>query len=67
MPFTNDDLDAIIRAIKSGELTVRFADRAVTYRSIDELLRAYAVIKDELGLAGGGAPDRFSFGATSKG
>ena len=40
MPFTQDDLDAIRRAIATGELEVEYADRRVRYRSIDELLKA---------------------------
>lgn len=40
MAYTTDDLAAIDAAIASGELTVKTNDRLVTYRSIDELLRA---------------------------
>lgn len=38
MAFTTADLDALDRAIASGELTVRSNDRLVTYRSIEELI-----------------------------
>lgn len=44
MAWTNDDLQEIERAIATGELTVRFNDRLVTYRSIDDLMKARAVI-----------------------
>jgi hypothetical protein len=40
--WTQQQLDAIEAAIASGELTVRFGDRTVTYRSMDELLQARA-------------------------
>jgi len=40
MAFTSADIDAIDRAIASGELRVRIGERDVTYRSIDELLTA---------------------------
>jgi len=40
MAFTSSDLDAVDRAIASGELTVRSNDRMVTYRSMDELTAA---------------------------
>jgi len=40
MAFTQDDLAAINEAIASGELTVDFGDRKVTYRSVAELERA---------------------------
>jgi hypothetical protein len=38
--YTIDDLHAIERAIASGELTVSYKDRSVTYRSIEELRMA---------------------------
>lgn len=44
MGFTSTDLENIRRAIARGELTVEFADRKTTYRSIDELLTAEAHI-----------------------
>lgn len=40
MAFTTDDLDRINAAIATGELSVHYADRSVTYRSIEELLKA---------------------------
>jgi hypothetical protein len=46
MAFTTTDLTAIERAIASGELHIQFSDgRAVTYRSIDELMKARDLIK----------------------
>lgn len=52
MALTQTDLDALDTAIASGELTVRLADRLVTYRSIPELIQARAhvakVINGEL-------------------
>lgn len=50
--FTLADLHAIERAIASGSLVVRYSDKSVTYRSIDELLKARGVIAQALGLAG---------------
>lgn len=49
MAFSASDLDSIDNAIKSGELTVRFEDSQVTYRSMDELIKARALIKQEIG------------------
>lgn len=40
MAFTQADVDALDAAIKSGELSVRFRDREVTYRSLDDLIKA---------------------------
>ena len=67
MAWTQLQLDAIEAAIASGELTVRFGDRTVTYRSMDELLRARAVVNDAVSAASGTTVDRFSFAQTSKG
>jgi hypothetical protein len=66
MAWTQTQLDAVEAAIASGELTVRFGDRTVTYRSMDELLQARAVIRDALVAEAGTATDRFSFSQTSK-
>ena len=67
MPWTQSQLDAIEAAIASGELTVRFGDRTVTYRSMGELLQARGVIRDAIAAEAGTAMDRFSFAQTSKG
>jgi len=67
MAWTQTHLDAIEAAIANGELTVHFGDRSVTYRSMDDLLKAHAVIKDALESQSGTAPDRSSLVKTSKG
>ncbi|MCL2344780.1 MAG: hypothetical protein FWC58_02855 [Desulfobulbus sp.] len=40
MAFTQEDIERIDRAIAKGERVVRFTDRTVEYRSIDELIKA---------------------------
>ncbi|EMJ7098674.1 hypothetical protein V7974_004717 [Vibrio parahaemolyticus] len=40
MALTQDDLNELDLAIASGELTVKIDGREVTYRSVDELLKA---------------------------
>jgi len=67
MAWSQAQIDAIEAAIASGELTVRFGDRTVTYRSMEELLQARAVITEAIAAASGTATDRFSFAQTSKG
>ncbi len=67
MPWTQAQLDAIESAIASGELTVHFGDRTVTYRSMDDLVKARSMIKDELATQSGNAGDRSSLVKTSKG
>jgi hypothetical protein len=65
MAFTSTDLDAVNAAIASGELTVRHNGREVTYRSVDELLKAKRTIEADLAAAetGGraGGSYRFTF------
>lgn len=53
MSFTQADLDKIERAIAQGAgvVRVRYRDREVEYRGLDEMLRARDLIKRELGLA----------------
>lgn len=63
MAYTQADLDAVREAIAKGERAVQFADRSVTYRSMDELLRA------EERIVGALATERSkqTFGVASKG
>ena len=64
MSWVQADLDALEAAIASGELTVQYQDRRVTYRSIDELMQARAVLRDTLGVS---TSSRHSFAQHSKG
>lgn len=48
MAYTKVHLDAVERAIARGEKTVRYTDRTVEYRSVDELMRARDLIRSEL-------------------
>ena len=48
MAFTETDLQVIEKAIKSGELSVQYRDRSVTYRPVDELLTVGDLIKKEV-------------------
>ena len=57
MALTQTDLDAINRAIARGELTVRaFNGSQVTYRSMDELLKAREAALADIRSAAGAAP-----------
>ena len=49
--FSDADLAAIQKAIARGERSVQFADRTVTYRSMEELLAAEGRILAELNRA----------------
>jgi hypothetical protein len=56
MAWTSTDLTAIETAIASGALRVKFSDREVQYRSMDELLKARNVIKESIASSGGASP-----------
>ena len=45
------DLDAIEKAIASGVMTVRYSNKEVIYRSMDDLMKARSVIMKALGKA----------------
>jgi hypothetical protein len=52
MALTQTDLDAINTAIASGELTVRSTNGSqVTYRSMDELIKARDLAKADIAAA----------------
>lgn len=54
MAFTQEDLDSIREAIATGEKSVTFADgKAVTYRSMAELVKAEQLIAGYLKAADG--------------
>ena len=53
MAFTQKHLDAIERAIARGEKVVRYSDRTVEYRTVDELLKAREEIRTSLTSAAG--------------
>jgi hypothetical protein len=54
MSFTAEDLAAIERALAEGTVRVRYADREVTYRSVDELVRLRNLIAGEIKSTGSG-------------
>lgn len=49
MAWTQAQLDALETAIASGSLRVKFADKDVTYRSLDEMMRIRDTIRASLG------------------
>ncbi len=52
MAYTIDQLNALDAAIAEGALTVKYQDKLVTYRSLDEMIRIRKLMRDELGLNG---------------
>ena len=50
MAWTQTDLDALNQAISYGVTSVRYADRSVQYRSLNEMLTLRALMMDEIAL-----------------
>lgn len=50
MAYTLEQYTALQDAIAGGELSVRYADRSVTYRSVAEMLQILRLMRDELGI-----------------
>lgn len=48
MAYTQADIIALDKAIASGALRVKHADRDVTYRSLDEMLRTRDLIAQQI-------------------
>ncbi len=55
MAFTNEQIAALESAIASGILTVRYADRTVTYQSLKEMRSTLRQMRGEMA---GRAPGR---------
>lgn len=53
MAYQQRDLDIVERAIARGEKIVRYSDRTVEYRTVDELIQARDLIRSELVKAAG--------------
>ena len=61
MALSAADLEALDTAIATGELTVEFNGRRVTYRSIDELLKARNHVSDVVSAAASPVPSPSAF------
>ena len=48
--LTQEQLDSLNGAIAQGALMVKYQDKEVRYRSLDEMLRLRDVMRSELGL-----------------
>jgi hypothetical protein len=56
--YTLEQLDALKRALATGERRVTFGDKTVEYRSIDELRAAIRAVESELARGAGTASTR---------
>lgn len=50
MAYTMEQYSALQAAIAEGALTVRYADKSVQYRSLDEMVRILKLMATDLGL-----------------
>lgn len=50
--YTQQQFDALCEAIASGALTVTYADRTVTYRSLTDMMRIREDMRKQLAPAG---------------
>ena len=48
MPYTQDQLDALRKALATGERRVTFGDKTVEYRSVEELQAAIREVEAAL-------------------
>lgn len=56
MAFTNEQIAALESAIASGILTVRYADRTVTYQSLKEMRSTLRQMRGEMVAQAPGRP-----------
>ena len=66
MATTQADIDALEKVLASGVLTVRYADRSVTYQSTAEMQKELERMQRELAATEGTAK-RYTLVATRKG
>lgn len=48
MPWTNDDITVLKAALASGTTSVSYADKSVTYRSLDEMFILLRRMQEEV-------------------
>lgn len=65
MAWTLQQYEALQAAIADGALTVKYADKVVTYRSLDEMFRILNMMGSQLGLTA--ATPRRTYASFSKG
>lgn len=65
MAFTQQDLDSVNRAIATGELEVKYDGKEVKFRSMDDLIKARDLIRDDLAAQAGQPRRRSSMAITN--
>lgn len=49
--WTIDDVSTLEKAIAQGALRVKYADKEIEYRSLNEMLRALDIMRKDLGIS----------------
>jgi len=65
--YTTTQLEALKRALATGERRVSFGDKTVEYRSVDELQAAIRTVEAEIARNAGACPKRQIRVTTAKG
>ncbi len=53
MAWTQAQLDALDSAIAEGALTVKYQDKSITYRSLEEMLRVRNMMAESMNVSSG--------------
>ncbi|MBP6725810.1 MAG: hypothetical protein KA132_01160 [Thauera sp.] len=67
MTYTTTQLEALKRALATGERRVSFGDKTVEYRSVEELQAAIRTVEAEIACNTGASPKRQIRVTTAKG
>lgn len=67
MTYTTTQLEALKRALATGERRVSFGDKTVEYRSVEELQAAIRTVEAEIVRNAGASPKRQIRVTTAKG
>ena len=67
MTYTTPQLEALKRALATGERRVSFGDKTVEYRSVEELQAAIRTLETEIARNAGASPKRQIRVTTAKG
>lgn len=62
MPFTQSDIDTLKQALldRKGARTVQFSDQAITFESIDDMLKLLATMQQDIATAAGQTRTRYA-------
>lgn len=58
--YTEQDLSALNKAIAQGARKVKYSDKEVEYRSLEEMIKIRNMMKEDLGQSSSGSSRRFA-------